>query len=86
MSEYTAGQVEADAVCCERVGDHRIGDILRAYAATQPQPEDAVRFPFGSWSLDGHWTPNPALKLSEREQRKHNEQHGYPMQPPEDAA
>jgi hypothetical protein len=61
-------------------------DFLNLLAAAPSQPEDAVRFPFGSWSLDGHWTPNPALKLSEREQRKHNEQHGYPMQPPEDAA
>jgi len=40
---------------------------------------DAVAIPLGSWNFStGQWAPNLLLRMTEDEQRAHNERNGYP--------
>lgn len=36
-----------------------------------------IKWPVGTWDLNGHWYHNPLLVMSRNDQRDHNIKHGY---------
>jgi hypothetical protein len=41
------------------------------------QERFVLRYPLGTFGPGGTWKPNPLVKASEEEQRRHNVKHGY---------